>query len=256
MTVYPPYQTEAFQRCPMLYDLGRRWMKREPQPTTARLIGIAVAAGLEAHFNGQGDCLEIAHQVVRAGYLEGSDRSFDGVAKLVSKGVRLGKSTNLGYESILAVEKSFARCRPDLVVRMLDGRIAIVDHKVKIQLDPKYLSAECRRFNTSTQFLHYSMAVGEYFGEHVDTVVPHLIILGPRGMTVPHPVKVTKERLAYWRKGAERAWREMHLVESGQSELVPNFTSCETRYGVCDFYAACHNLDCDPSRMEVVYDAV
>jgi hypothetical protein len=197
----------------------------------------------------------VAASVGESSYQAGSDRSLEGVLALVRKGVKLGISADHGLVEILAVERSFARCRPDLVGRDSQGKICVLDWKVKMQLDPKYYSGECRKYNTETQFLHYSMAVGEYYGEHVETVIAAILVLAPHGKALLHPVKVSPERLAYWRRGAEKTWQEMQRVDSGEPP-VPNFTACETKFGPCDFYQVCHNFDGDTSYMEGFYDAV
>ena len=256
ISVYPPYQTATYQQCPMLWDLGKRWKEREGVPTTARLIGTAVAAGLEAHFKGSESPQDALTAVVEFQYQEGSDRSIEEVVTLSLKGLVLGQKTHFGHKSVLAVEQPFARCRPDLVLRMPDGSVAPVDHKVKINLDPRYFSNECRAYNTDTQMMHYSMAVGESYGQHVGVVLVHLIILGPRPKTIVHPVKISPERLDYWRSGAERAWQEMHSIEYNGARVVPNFTSCITKYGPCAYYEGCHNLDGDGSRFGAIYDAI
>ena len=254
ISVQPPYLTAQFQRCPMAWYLGEKWNVKGSDKHTAKLIGTAVTVGLERHFSGFQDGEQRVRDTVEANNLEGSDRTLEEVLSLSVKGFLLGQVTNLDYKEILGVEMSFARARPDLVLRMADNSVVPVDHKVKIQLDPKYLGAECRKYDVDTQMFHYSMAVGEYYGVHVSRVLVHFIILGPRGRTMLHPVLISPERLAYWRSGAEEAWQSMHEIEHWGLKPAPRFTGCNTVYGQCDFYEACHSLGCDEELMKLLYE--
>src|SRR5215475_12354642 len=150
--IYPPYQTDQFQKCPLLWHLSKNWARSGEKPRTAMLIGNAVARGLEAYFQGDTDELQQARTYVEDHYKPGSDRTFKGVSNMVEAGVQLGMNTQLSIQEVLAVEEYFGRVKPDLVGRDYDGSLAIWDHKVKTSLDERYIAKELLEYDTSNQF--------------------------------------------------------------------------------------------------------
>ncbi len=248
-TVYSPYNLSDFQKCPRLYDYKKRWDVKGKELNTAILIGAAVAAGLEAHYQGQGrDPKQVAADYVDASYKVGSDRSLEGVQALTRKGVRYGMATNLGLPKIEAVEKFFGRIRPDLVGRDPAGKLMVVDHKVKVNLDDRYKEKELGAYDTSNQMFHYAWAVGQDFGEKVEQVAIHLIVLGPRAYTEMHLIQIDQRHLATWLESAALDWDDMHANERRQ-----RFESCMGKYGPCEFHAACHSYYGDESKFSALY---
>ena len=248
--IYTPYHLTDFQKCPRLWSYKQRWQSRDEGQHTALLIGSAVALGLEAHYDGRGrDPVETAVSYARANYYEGSDRTEDGVVTLVRRGVKHGMATNLGLREILGVEKFYGRIKPDLVGRDDRGKLCVVDHKVKINLDDRYKENELLGFDVSNQMYHYAWAVGGELGEEVERVVIHMIVLAPRVYTETHPIPISQEKLAIWLDGAAKDWKDM-----AKGESRPRFGSCMGKYGRCDFWHGCHMLLGDEKKFETLYD--
>ena len=255
--VYPPYQLDNFQRCPLFWDLDKRWKKPLDKEWTAGTIGNAVAKGLEEYLsNGPEKAQELAKAFGESNYVAKADRSLKGMLELIRQGVELGMATRFGMKEILAVEQPFGRTRPDRVGRDYDGALAVWDHKVKVQLDDKFYEKELARFDRSNQFYEYAWIVGQEYGEPVERVYAHLIILGPSPRTVLHPVKMEPEHIRHWLHGASRDWKIMRAIENGDEEAYPHYTGCQTDYGPCAMYEGCHTFYGDESAFPAIYERV
>jgi len=255
--VYPPYQLDDFQTCPLLWDYKKRWAKRDKKNWTAMLIGKAIARGLEAHYKGLEEPYGPAERIVEEQYNpEGADRSLKGVLNLTREGLALGLGTNFALSEVLAVERYFGRTVPDLVGRERDGALMVIDHKVKVTLDEKYREKELEKYNRSNQFFEYAWHVGQEYGEPVERVYAHLIILGPSPEALLHPVAIEPEHLRHWLHGASRDWRDMAAIEKGEEEARARFTACRTDFGLCEMYEACHTFHGQEEAFTALYNRV
>lgn len=253
--IFPPYQTDSFQKCSLLWDLGKRWRKKEDKPRVAMLIGTAVALGLESHYKTDGqDPFEVAAVYAERAYQEGSDKSLKGTLSLVRRGMELGVGTNLGLTEIMAVEEYIGRVKPDLIGRAYDGELVVIDHKVKSNLEDRWLDKELEGYDTSNQLFQYAWQVGQEYGEPVVTCIIHMIILGPVPRTILHPVRITQEHLNLWLHGVALDWRQMDTIEKGTVEAGARFASCMGKYGKCDMYTICHTLEGDEGVAHPFYD--
>lgn len=250
---WSPYQTDAYQRCPLLWDLSKRWQPKVEHPMVNMLVGTAVALGLERHYKGYTDGLEKADELVQTQYRDGSKTSLAGTRRLTKQGIELGMATNLGLSRIEAVEEFYGNIKPDLVGRQGDD-LVVIDHKVKMNLDDRYLEKELQSYDTGNQMWHYGWAVGNEYGEEVKYVCIHMIILAPFPRTLIHPVKITPEGIQHWLKGVMRDWQGMSAIANGQEEPGARYTSCQTKYGLCDFHALCHSLHGDESVAATFYE--
>lgn len=244
--VFSPYPTDNYQRCPTLWDKQRRIQVAGGKQYTAMLIGSAVALGLERYYKGLEDGQEKAAELVEAQYKEGSDRTLKGVLKLVRDGVELGMATNLGLSKIEAVEQFFGNIKPDLVGREKD-ELVVVDHKVKVSLDEKYLEKELQAYDSSNQLMHYAWAVGAEYGEEVARAYIHLIVLAPVPRTLLHPVKTEPERVQMWLRGVVKDWSEMEAVMQNRALPATRFSACVGKYGPCEMSVVCHSFYGDES---------
>ncbi len=242
--VFSPYVTDSYQRCPALWDKSRRVQLVSQKKYTAMLIGSAVALGLERHYKGFPDGQEKAEELVEAQYQEGSDRTLRGVKNLTKQGIELGMATNLGVTKIEAVEQFFGNIKPDLVAREKD-ELVVIDHKVKVNLKDEYLEKELQTFDCGNQMLHYAWAVGAEYGEPVERVYIHMIVLAPAPKTLLHPVKMTSERIQLWLQGVAKDWVEMEAITKRQGIAGTRFSSCIGKYGPCDMYELCHSFNGD-----------
>lgn len=247
------YDTDTFQKCPTEWDLKKRWQARRT-PSYATLIGSAIALALEHHYKGREDGYQAASEYVEKNYVPGGQMTLKGVKNLIEKGYNLGRTTNLGLVSIEAVEQFFGRTKPDLVGRNVDGNLVVVDHKVKVNLVTQYLEKELAGYDTSNQLFTYAWQVGAAFGEPITETLIHMIILGPDLQVVLHPVHISEEHLAHWRKGVGKTWEQMEAVRVGGAPEA-RYSQCMGKYGKCEMYDLCHVLHGDESKAETLYDA-
>jgi len=256
--VYPPYQLDDFQRCPLYWDLTKRWKPPITKAWTAMVIGNAVAKGLEANIKGEtkDDSHILAQKFAVDNYPERADRSLKGVVELTRQGVELGLQTQFSFKEVLSVEEPYGRTRPDLVAYDYDGALAVWDHKVKVDLDDKFYQKELNKYETSNQFFEYAWIVGAKFGEHVERVYAHIIILGPSPRTVLHPIKMTREHIRHWLHGASQDWHRMKAIEQGDAEAESRYTGCQTNYGPCAMHEGCHTFAGDEAAFPAIYERV
>jgi len=256
--VYPPYQLDDFQRCPLYWDLTKRWKVRATKAWTAQVIGNAVAQGLESYLTeGTADDAHVlAQKFVVENYPALADRSLKGVVELTRQGVELGINTQFSFKQILSVEQSYGRTRPDLVAYDYDGALAVWDHKVKVELDDRFYQKEIAKYETSNQFYEYAWIVGTKLGEAVERVYAHIIILGPSPRTVLHPVTMTPEHVRHWLHGASRDWHRMKAIEEEEAEAESRYTGCQTNYGPCSMYEGCHTFAGDEAAFPAIYERV
>jgi hypothetical protein len=240
-----------------MWDYAKRWQPRDEGGKTAMLIGTAVALGLEDWYNGRREpdqkavaelALRAAAECAEAQYQEGSDRSLEGVVTLVRRGVKHGMATDLGLKEILGVEKFYGRTKPDLVGRNRDGRLVVIDHKVKMNLDDRYKEKELLKFDTNNQMMHYAWTVAQDMGEPVYEVIIHLIVLAPRVYTELHPIRIDQEHLAFWLEGVAKDWESM-----AHNDNRPRFSACMDPWP-CDYRAGCHTFNGQESKFNVLYD--
>jgi hypothetical protein len=250
--IYSPYPTTDFQRCPRKWDYSKRWQPRDEGGKTAMLVGTAVALGLEHHYKDSTltikECQSKAEANIQVNYQEGSDRSLEGTLELTRRGVKHAMATDLGLKEILGVEKFYGRTKPDLVGRNRDGRLVVVDHKVKMNLDDRYKEKELLKFDTNNQMMHYAWTVAQDMGEPVYEVVIHLIVLAPRVYTELHPIRIDQEHLAFWLQGIAEDWKDMQ-----RGENRPRFSACMDPWP-CDFRDGCHTFNGQESAFNVLYD--
>ena len=264
---YSSYHLDDFQTCPRLWDLKKRWSENNDGGHGVYLVlGGAVAAGLSILRRGQS--LEEAEQAAtkvleqRADEV-GSEWTQEGLLKHILAAVRIGGETSLGLKTILSADqKKYGHCRPDVVGRTHDGKLRIVDDKVKLKLDPKYIDETLSEFCRSNQLYEYAWEVGRFYNEQVTSVGINLIICTPRLRALFYPINLKPDVLAKWAVSAQQDFDEMAAIEAG--EVLPRlrWKSCTTRFNkpgttekaLCVFHTACHELAGDESKMDALYE--
>ena len=246
-----PTATADHLRCPMYAHLRREgWTPHGEVWTPNKLLGSAVGDALSCLYRGgqRPEPEETLRRVILEGYQPNDTWSRDALIKLAQKGYERASHDALHTQGeVLMVDEPLpSRARPDLVQRIPGQGIVVTDTKVTLRGGEERLS----EYFTSHQLFHYAWEVGEVLQEPVAWVRVHYVMLTPRCETLLHPVEVTPLRLAYWLKGAQRAWRGM----AEQSEPAPDFTACYGKFGRCEYLDACHVLHLDPDAMEAIYD--
>lgn len=265
---YSPTRTMDYMNCPALIPLKRTWQPKPTAWTPNMLLGKAVARGLECHYRSYLGCTVDPvcemNLVLEAEYVEQPAWTLDGLYKLASVGLKAGIASGFPLGgTILSVEEEMGGFRPDLVYRSSNGEIVVVDNKVTLALKPDYVQMRLAEYESSWQFAHYAWAAGERYGEPVNKVAAHLIVLTPRPKAYIHVVEFTPERLDMWLRDASIVWLDMAedelIMENSETNLYRrNWNYCQ-RYGSqhrCMYYQLCHELAGDESRAELFYDRI
>lgn len=254
---YSSYQLDEFQRCPKLWDLKHRWKEPDTGFNVNMALGWAVSAGLACMRRGDSNLESTVTEALREKWQDNDEWAMKGLMKQALNGVRLGMSTNLNLKSYLAIDnKLYGRCRPDVVGRTPEGQIRIVDDKLKVKLDLKYLDEALAEFQVSNQLYEYTWEVGRHYGEPVTSVGINLIILSPKPTAVFYPMTLTEEAVEYWARGATADFDEMSLIESALRDPRTRWTSCRSKYNkpgtfekaLCPMWVLCHDLAGDESK--------
>lgn len=242
-----PTSTADWLRCPMYAHLRREgWTQRGVAWTPNRLLGTAIGDALSTLYRGESksaakDKVEL---VTRLGYMANDTWDLSALTRLATRGYERAAADRLheAGEVLMVDDPLPSRARPDLVQRVPGQGLVVTDTKVTLKGGEDRLS----EYYTSHQLFHYAWEVGEVLQEPVAWVRIHLVTLTPV-QTYLHPIQVTPARLAFWLRGAERAWRGM------SEEPAPDFTACQSKWGPCEYIPACHVLNLDPDAMESAY---
>ena len=256
-TVYAPSRTEDFIRCPVFADLRRRWELRGPW-TPFKLLGTSIGEGMAQFYRNLRDSTttapsERALETLHAGFEPQEAWTLPGLEKHVVKGLQAAVATTPVRGTVIFVDESLGSgARPDLVFRDPSLGLVVLDTKVQFKGNPRYREKNLAEYETWWQGFHYAWEVGEFLGETVAYVGPHLIQLTPSVRADWHPITITPARIQFWLRQAMSVWHHMTPPYCADPP-VPNWLSCQTRYGRCEFFDLCHVLDGDDSRAETLY---
>lgn len=157
---------------------------------------------------------------------------------------------------ILATELEMGeeKARLDLGVRDSLGP-AVIDFKTKRKLEARYKAKTLEEFRYSPQQLHYLWRWAQQLGEPVLRYYIVLVVLGPRFEASLNQYDVPAKTLKFWAYSYEHHWDRMDVdsMEPDQYPAPANFNSCHTRFGACEFQAACHDYHHDPQLMLMEY---
>lgn len=242
-----PTQVEKWLKCPQLWEYEKTWEPRVATLEPYRAVGLAVAAGLEAHYLKLHDPDEAARVTLALNFDATEQWPMETLRKLVLKGIRLALDLEVCDPSqVVAVEQPIGHCRPDLIHQEQDG-LVITDWKVRMSMDARYKDETLAKYNHSWQLLHYAWTVLTERKQPVARAQIGLIVLAPKGLSILHPVDVSLPRIYEWFESAMLVWKQMQVSGSWR-----NYTQCSQPYQ-CSFYEACHVYHGDPDRMEALY---
>ena len=266
---YSPSQTADFLACPVLRQFKRLWTPRVVEWSPAMLLGNAVQAGINVYLNKQRGPWEPTDDpdtlaeatvtgVLEDGYVEQSTHTVAGLVKLALRGVQalLDKGLFDRHEILMLDDGEFlGHSRPDVVSRHDTEGLGITDFKVSRSIDDRIRPKRMSEYTTDDQLWHYSWETQETLGEPVKWARVVQVILAPRSDVLVNRWDVDPDRLAFWLTGAEQHWRDMQAEDEGTRMVAPRWPNCRGgKYGVCDFYDACHVLGRDPDKMVVFYE--
>lgn len=257
--IYSPTDTEDWLICPRYRSLKRVWVPRTVEYSPALVAGRALHAGMEAAYNGVLETTRVpltdvgvtaALVTLRELYQPHGVWTLDRLEKVVGAGIQRALGFDLGGIP-LHVEHQVEKGRLDLLVRRLDGELAVIDYKTVLQADESGLAMRGRDLETGQQRWYYPWAVERQHGRRPLYITFLQVLLMPLTLR-PLSFDITREGLQAWEYSARRIWFQMRLDEmSGVS--WQNTRSCY-RYGrKCEFWDACHVLYNDTSQFDALY---
>ena len=254
MVPFSPSRTADHLRCPLYAHLKRTWAPTGGVWTPNRLLGTAVGDALSAHYRGgpNAEATEVLRRVIQEGWQPNDTWTPEALVKLAQRGFERAAADGVreSGEVLMVDEPLPSTGRPDLVQRLpMSGGLVVTDTKCSLRGGEDRLS----EYFTSHQLFHYAWEFQEVFQEPVTWCRIHYVTLTPRAQTYLHPIQITPQRLAFWLRGAERAWREM---ATQADPPPPDFTACYGKYGRCEYLDACHVLHLDPDAMPSLYERV
>ena len=129
--------------------------------------------------------------------------------------------------------------RVDLVIRDSGGRIWFVDHKTTSRI----LSSHPRSYGMSGQFLSYSLAGRQIYGEKFGGCILNLMQAQSGDVKFIRPdLPAAPGLLRGLPPTIERAWKGIQALSdtpAGYWPIAPTEHTCWTRYGACRNYDRC-----------------
>lgn len=277
-SIYSPSETSAWLTCPVWRDnfykrkrlpgedTPKKWAAREVDWDPARLLGIAVQAGVNVWLGAgspqedEADPFieEKVERILSDGFQEQPRYTKEGLAKIVYRGIDAVRAKGIfDRHRILMIDEPLSQSRPDVVSRHEVDGLGVTDFKVSHHVDERYRDKRLSEYETDDQFWHYAWEVGETLGEPVKWVRVVLVILTPKVVVLTETTTVTPERLNFWLQGAEQHWQDMSAEDRGERVIAPRWPSCRGgKFGVCEAYDFCHVFHRDPSKATVYYERV
>lgn len=262
---FGPTETENYLLCPTLRRFYKNWEQRGPwKPYLA--VGAAMSECLAVYLKDPGEssyeaALNAARGILEARYEESVEWKVDGLFTLLERGFEAAVKTTLAEilqkETVLGTEVTIDRGRIDFVSSLKTTQdIVVTDHKVSIQIQPRYVEGKMKETALNWQLWDYLWRATQYYGRPARYIRRHLIILSPKARALCSDlIEISPARLEQWAKSATCYWGTMkHHDELSFNELPMNHNQCENRYGRCPAYVACHELLRDEKAMEAFYD--
>ena len=283
--IFSPSRTSTYQTCPMKHHLSRTegWRPRAlTKRDLAAIVGSAFAEGIavwnrerpamfvsashtaEAEAERQIQRLLDAGCIIPTVLLPDVEYAPTVAARAVE---RVCANDPIPADwTIVDVERPFeehGNARPDLVCRDDTGALVIVDYKCAMALKDGYVAERLDGYRRSAQMHHYVWAARTVYGESVDaepwtvryaaTVDRYAIVLvriEPWKVWL-QPYTVDERMLRRWTDSAWATWDRMGTptIEGPAS----HWDACVTKFGPCEFMAACFDHGLDEAMMALDY---
>lgn len=143
-------------------------------------------------------------------------------------------------------EHGYARI--DLGVEAPDGALAVVDYKVKMNLQARYYDAEVNKYAYDHQQYHYAWGYGVMKERKVERYYIALMVLRPQKSVKLHPYSIDPEYAQDWQHFSQNAWDRMDVLKEHPEQLTQN-PEHQNQYGPCPFKNACLIYKLDPLLM-------
>ena len=255
MNVWSPTETADYIRCPMYRRLTRAWKPRDQVWTPNKALGIAIGEGLSAYWRGQPtfESESTVSLIMAREYEENEKWSLEALLHLALKGYRAACAKAEITGVVLGVDQPIGRGRPDLVYRHSTLGLTVLDGKVRMEGDTRYLPKYLSEYETDHQWWHYAWETEQYYGEPVHQCEVLLTILTPRVRVERHAWPVSPARVGMWLQDTEHVWEQMDREAAGQPP-THRFSSCFTKYGRCAYFTFCHDCEGDEQRARALYE--
>ena len=204
--------------------------------------------------------LEAASVCLSDLYVDSVEWSLEGLTKLLTKGfdVALNKTvaTQLENEDVMGCELSIGEGRIDLVSRLKSTKgIIVTDDKVRMQLRADYITKTLVEAEQDWQLWDYAARATEYYGEPVQFIRRHLIILSPKAGAHEQVFTISPEAIKQHQTASAFTWADMGRDElRALVDLEMNKTQCINKYGKCSMWDACHVLLRDLTKFNTIMD--
>jgi hypothetical protein len=281
MKVYSPSSTKNYLICPRYWSLSKDWQsKLATKREVGAILGGGFARGMQVWYGELGRDGD-PNKAARAGLVHvegelielaksGVCPATDEIKELLDQVSGITHAATLKYISkdpipqdwqILASELEMGeeKCRLDLGVKDNSGP-AIIDFKLKRKLEARYRAKTIEEYRFNPQQLHYCWRWSQVINEPVLRYYIVLVSLQPSFQATIHQYDVPAKTLKFWQESYQEVWSEMSWydpeITEGLLEISPlpaNFNSCLTKFGPCEFQAACHEYHHDPELMAIEY---
>ena len=281
MNVYSPSSTKTFAECPMKRELQKQnyVLKYAGKPFVSRAMGVAMAAGLEqynlrrlgGHVIGKlfdNRALPIWEREIRAFRDAGgviTDETFESrVPPLMQRALKYYEENDIVPTNwtIHSVEHTFehgGNARADLIVIDNEG-YAPLDYKMKETLYVKpgetRDAARARtllEFENDWQLKHYVWGIRRFIGQPCHHYYIVLGELAPKPHFTLQRFDVTERSMQQWIDAAHSWWADMQDSDSDMTNLPRMSPTHETKYGKCEYYAACIDAELDETKFQHKY---
>lgn len=276
--MYPPTQTEAFLKCPMLWDYSRRWLKRgiwTPHAAMGTALGMACDqlrrpvdgtspeeiftsafssewASVEGEIDTTwtlDECLVIGEKVlkkVRANTMFVKD------SRVLYTQKPLGPQNPAWFHSSPGHPPAHSIAD---AIHLTNEGVCIVDDKFSLSVPAQYVGKRLAETEVLWQLWQYAYLWNQFHaGEKrpCTHIQKHLMVGHPSPSSTIYTVTITPERMERFAASAQRWWLWMGAMEG--SKIKPmNLSSCLSPWR-CEFYEACHILHGDEKNFGMFYN--
>ena len=279
MNVYSPSSTKTFAECPMKRELQKQNYvpKYAGKPFVSRAMGVAVAKGLEEINIFRKERISRGHVTMALREWEReitkfrnaggvvTDETFESrIPPLIERALRHYEANDTVPASwqIHSVEHTFehgGNARADLIV-IDDEGYAPLDYKMKETLYVKpgetRDAARARtllEFENDWQLKHYVWGIRRFIGQPCDHYYIVLGELAPKPHFTLQRFDVTERSMQQWIDAAHSWWADMQDSDSDMTNLPRMSPTHETKYGKCEYYAACIDAELDETKFQHKY---
>lgn len=270
-TQYSPSDTKLFIECPTKWQLSKLWEQTgewSPKFIYGLAVGRAFEVWLPEAFLGNltlDVALSEADDMVDGGWIENDAWTAEALKIIIHKGIIAATKTTLAtmlkQERFISVEDRLGKAefekgaaRMDLIT-MRDNTMIVTDHKTKLRGKQDYIDKDLLASEHEWQFWDYAYRVLQCYKPKDLIYRVHIGVLTPTPKWFTQETRIPEAMLDRWHVGAMDVWEAMENAYNAPSSPLPmHLQNCESKYGKCEFYEACHTCNLDEARIEAFYN--